>query len=84
MDETIRDTPSPDVDSSREPDASDAVAATLRRWDVASIAWSRVATLLDQGWEPFAVVQREPNSKFTTTEATVYLRRERTPDVEAS
>lgn len=50
-------------------------AAYQREWDIASISWSRVASLLDQGWEPFAVVQREPNSKTTTTEATVYLRR---------
>lgn len=53
-----------------------------RRWDVASVSWMNVGVLLDEGWEPFAVVQREPNSPSRTSQATVYLRRERKPDDE--
>ena len=51
-----------------------------RRWDVAAIRWDQIRSLLDEGWEPFAVVQREPNSDRKSTQATVYLRRERSAE----
>ena len=46
-----------------------------RKWDVAATEWHKVGLLLDKGWEPFAVVQRQPNSQVVSTQATVYLRR---------
>ncbi len=45
------------------------------RWELTAVYWHQVGKLLDLGWEPFAVVQREPNSPTTTTQVTVYLRR---------
>jgi hypothetical protein len=52
-------------------------APFICRWDLICTNWSQSERLLDEGWEPFAVVQREPLSPEKGSQPTVYFKRER-------